>query len=205
MQEFLAFAAVVIIVSASGVMMPGPMFAASIFYGVRGGLAAGIRMAAGHTVVELPLVVLLGAGVLSLESFPESRAVISLVGAASLFAFAALQIRTAFGPKQGKASDPRHGAFFAGVVFSALNPFFIVWWATIGFKLIADALEMWSMFGIVVMFGLHIWMDYAWLAAVGAVSKKGGVILSGRNHRILVLALAGLMIYFGAGFLAEAL
>ena len=75
------FALLVIIVSASGVMAPGPLFAANISYGLQGGIRSGLKMAIGHTIVELPLVILLGIGVLSLESFPEFRTIITILGA----------------------------------------------------------------------------------------------------------------------------
>ncbi len=35
MEELLGFAAAVIIISTSGVMSPGPLFAANVFYGVK--------------------------------------------------------------------------------------------------------------------------------------------------------------------------
>ena len=73
MVQILEFAVLVIVISASGVMAPGPLFAANISYGLREGTRAGIKMAIGHTIVELPLVILLGIGVFSLESFPEFR------------------------------------------------------------------------------------------------------------------------------------
>ena len=71
MIEFLEFSVLVIIISASGVMAPGPLFAANLVYGLKQGTKSGIKMAVGHTIVEFPLVILLGIGVFSLESFPE--------------------------------------------------------------------------------------------------------------------------------------
>ncbi|MCH2405204.1 MAG: LysE family translocator, partial [Nitrosopumilus sp.] len=67
MVEILEFAVLVIVISASGVMAPGPLFAATVSYGLRKGTRAGLKIAIGHTIVELPLVILLGIGVFSLE------------------------------------------------------------------------------------------------------------------------------------------
>ena len=58
MIQFFEFAILVIIVSVSGVMAPGPLFAANVSYGLKGGAKTGIKMAIGHTIVELPLVIL---------------------------------------------------------------------------------------------------------------------------------------------------
>ncbi len=41
MQEFFAFAAAVVLISMSGVMSPGPLFASSLFYGIRRGQGLG--------------------------------------------------------------------------------------------------------------------------------------------------------------------
>ena len=87
------FALAVITISVSGVMSPGPLFAANVAYGLKGGARSGLKMAYGHTVIELPLVVLLGIGAITLVSLPQFRDVISLLGALSLFVFAAMQIK----------------------------------------------------------------------------------------------------------------
>ena len=94
MIQIIEFTVLVIIISASGVMSPGPLFTANITYGLREGAKSGIKIAIGHSIVELPLVILLGIGVFSLEIFPEFRTIISIFGAFTLFGFAAIQIKT---------------------------------------------------------------------------------------------------------------
>ena len=203
MEQFLEFAVLVIIISASGVMAPGPLFAANISYGLREGAKSGIKMATGHAMVELPLVILLGIGVFSLESFPEFRTIISILGAITLFIFAALQIRTILRRKEFSMKNQKQGALITGVLLSGLNPFFIIWWLTIGFKLISDAMLIWAFSGMLIMFGLHIWMDFAWLGAVSFLASKSTKILSNRNYKILMIGLSGMLVYFGITFLQE--
>ena len=203
MEQFLEFAVLVIVISASGVMAPGPLFAANISYGLREGAKSGIKMATGHTIVELPLVILLGIGVFSLESFPEFRTIISILGAITLFVFAALQIRTVLKEKQVAITNRKQGALITGVLLSGLNPFFIIWWLTIGFKLISDAMLIWAFSGMLIMFGLHIWMDFAWLGGISFLASKSTKILSNKNYKILMVGLSGMLIYFGITFLQE--
>ncbi|MBI1662638.1 MAG: LysE family transporter [Nitrosopumilus sp.] len=203
MEQFLEFAILVIVISASGVMAPGPLFAANISYGLREGAKSGIKMATGHAIVELPLVVLLGIGVFSLESFPEFRTTIAILGAITLFVFAALQIRTVLRKKEFSIKNQKQGALITGVLLSGLNPFFIIWWLTIGFKLISDAMLIWAFSGMLIMFGLHIWMDFAWLGAISFLASKSTKILSNRNYKILMIGLSGMLVYFGITFLQE--
>ena len=203
MQEFLGFALTVVIISVSGVMSPGPLFTANIMHGLKEGTQSGLKIAAGHTVIELPLIILLAVGVISLETIPEFKTTIVLLGAIGLFGFAGLQIKNALTKKMQTGIQVKHGAFLTGILFSALNPFFIIWWLTIGFKLISDSIEIWSYWGIGILFGVHIWMDFVWLGFVAFSASKAGNILSNQNYRILMIALSSVLIYFGISFVLE--
>jgi len=203
MEQLLGFAIVVIVISASGVMSPGPLFAANIFYGLKGGTKAGLKMAYGHTVVELPLVILLGVGAFSLETIPEFRTYITIIGAIGLFVFAGMQLKQIFKNTLDLSSKPKHGPFLAGILLSALNPFFIIWWLTIGFKLMSDSLVLWSFWGILIMFSFHIWMDYVWLSSTALISSRISKILSNRNFKFLLVGLSIILVYFGITFLID--
>ena len=203
MMQFFEFAILVIVVSASGVMAPGPLFAANVSHGLKKGARAGYKMAVGHTIVEFPLVVLLGIGVFSFESFPEFRIIISVLGAITLFVFAGLQVRSVLKNNELTSTNQKHDPLIAGILLSVLNPFFIIWWLTIGFKLISDAMLMWAFAGILVVFGLHIWMDFAWLGAVAFLAAKSSKILSNRNYKMLIIGLSMVLVYFGIMFLID--
>ena len=203
MTEIIEFAIIVIVISASGVMAPGPLFAANISYGLREGAKSGIKMAIGHTIVEFPLVILLGIGVFSLEIFPEFRMIISIVGAITLFVFALVQIKTVLQNNKNITSTPKHGPLVTGIILSALNPFFIIWWLTIGFKLISDAMLVWAFSGIIIVFFLHIWMDFAWLGGISFLASKSSKILSNRNYKFIMIGLSLLLVYFGITFLVD--
>jgi threonine/homoserine/homoserine lactone efflux protein len=205
MTQILEFAVLVIVISASGVMAPGPLFAANISYGLREGTKSGIKMAAGHTIVEFPLVILLGIGVFSLESFPEFRTIISIVGAITLFIFAFVQIKNVLQKNKDIVSIPKHSPLITGIILSALNPFFIIWWLTIGFKLISDAMLIWAFSGILIVFFLHIWMDFVWLGGISFLASKSSKLLSSGNYKVIMIGLSLLLVYFGITFLADIL
>lgn len=204
MEQLFQFAAVVILISLSGVMLPGPLFAANIFYGLKGGTKAGLKIAYGHTVVEFPLVILLGIGAFSLTTIPEFRIYITIISAIGLFVFAGLQIRRVFQHNIDHAIQPKHGPFFAGIFLTGLNPFFIFWWLTIGLKLISESLIFWSFWGIGIMFLLHIWMDYVWLSSTALMSLRLAKILSNKHFKFVILVLSCVLVYFGITFLIDA-
>jgi len=203
MEIIFSFAIMVIAISASGVMSPGPLFAANIVYGIKEGKIAGLKIAIGHTVVEFPLIILLGIGVLSLDIFPEYRIWITLIGAIGLFCFAALQIKSIFEKNFQKKLKPSRNSFMAGVFFTGLNPFFLIWWFTIGFKLITDSIQIWGIFGIIILFGFHIWMDYVWLFGIAGLASKAKDALSNKNYKIVIIGLSIVLIYFGIDSLMQ--
>lgn len=158
-------------------------------------------MAVGHTIVEFPLVILLGIGVFSLEIFPEFRTIISILGAITLFIFGTLQFKSIFEKKGFSKSRLDKSPTITGILLSVFNPFFIIWWLTIGFKLISDAVLVWTFAGILIVFVLHIWMDFAWLGTVSFLASKSFRILSNRNYKIIMAGLSMMSIYFGITFL----
>jgi threonine/homoserine/homoserine lactone efflux protein len=100
---------------------------------------------------------------------------------------------------------PKQGPIVTGILLSALNPFFIVWWLTIGFKLISDAMLIWAFAGILIVFIFHIWMDFAWLGITAFLASKSRKIISNRNYKIMILVLSLTLIYFGIMFLMDAI
>ena len=203
MQEVIGFAIMVVAISASGVMSPGPLFSANIIYGLKEGKIARLKIAVGHTIVEFPLIILLGTGIITSNIFPEFRVLIAVIGALGLFAFAGLQIKSIFQKNFQKNIKPSRGPILAGIFLSALNPFFIIWWLTVGLKLITESIELWGFLGIIILFLFHIWMDYVWLYIVAFFASKSRNFLSNRNYKILVISLAIVLIYFGLRFLTE--
>jgi threonine/homoserine/homoserine lactone efflux protein len=132
------FAAEVVLVSASGVLSPGPLFLTNIIYGSKQGITAGIKIAYGHTMVELPLVIILALGLFTFSYVflnSENLKIISIVGGIAMIVFALTQI---INFTKGKVDNERQyagvsdkkGPILLGVIFSALNPFFIIWWLT---------------------------------------------------------------------------
>jgi threonine/homoserine/homoserine lactone efflux protein len=67
-MNILEFAGEVILLSASGVLSPGPLFFTNLIYGIRQGAHAGIKIVYCHTIVELPLITILALGMSKFSS-----------------------------------------------------------------------------------------------------------------------------------------
>ncbi|HEX7034085.1 MAG TPA: LysE family transporter, partial [Nitrososphaera sp.] len=168
-MELLDFGVQVIAISASGVLAPGPLFFANVLYGTKQGTRAGLKVAYGHTVVELPLIMALAAGLFSSSAAVQYAGTIGLVGGIGILGFACLQIADVIRKKNAITAPvmaSKKSPFVAGIAFSALNPFFLLWWLTAGLKLVADSYTAFGFaLGTILLFGMHIWMDYAWLTS----------------------------------------
>ena len=191
-------------VSASGVLAPGPLFIANLLQGARQGSKAGLKMAYGHTFVEFPLIALLAVGIVSSFTLLNSHLdTIGLVGGVAILGFAAFQVLSLSQIKDNPtlAGSKGRGPFVTGIVLTALNPFFLVWWLTVGLKVIADSLTFGVVAGIILVFGFHIWMDYVWLTGSAYLSSRGASLLKSKYYVLLVLGLTGVLVYFGLNFI----
>lgn len=206
------FAAQVILISASGVLSPGPLFFANLLYGSKGAAMSGVKLAYGHTTVELPIVILLAVGLFSYPAFADRYAsVIGLVGGAGIIGFAILQ-GVSFAQSKGGAEITASGKLgsllryrksspvFVGAALSALNPFFLTWWFTAGLKLILDSFAFGVVTGIVLLFVFHIWMDYAWLASTAHLASKGKSVLKSRYYMLIYYGVIAALACYGVYF-----
>lgn len=201
----------VVIISASGALAPGPLLVATMNVSLRAGRYAGFMAAFGHMVFELPLVVAISFGIWSFINDPAVSFSIGLVGAIALIVFGILQARSSLrsistkeekinGDPQSKLVLGRRGfsaAFLVGLLFTGLNPYFLTWWFTVGLTLISEAIKMGAITGVFLMFAFHIWLDYAWLGAAGYATATGASFLKPRQINILSLALAVMVAAFG--------
>jgi threonine/homoserine/homoserine lactone efflux protein len=206
-MNVLDFGIEVLAVSASGVLAPGPLFFANLVYGARHDKWSGIKVAYGHTVVELPLIVILAAGLFTFDAAKKNAGTIGLIGGIAILAFAGLQIVSIIREKRGYEAPPiadSKGPFIVGIALSALNPFFLIWWFTAGLKLISDSTAFGVGSGVVILFALHIWMDYVWLAGTAYLASKGAFFLKSKYYLVLLLGLAVILMCYGISFVLEA-
>ena len=204
----------VIIVSTSGVFSPGPLFFVNLFYGSKYGSIMGLKLAIGHTFVEFPLLVLLFYGVskfslVSLSDYDIFK-IIGIVGGVLMIFFSFMQIYPVIKNKSLETNNQYSkyaikNAILVGMIFTGLNPFFLVWWSTIGLKLVSDSVNNFGYLnGIFLLFFSHIWMDYFWLWITSFMSSKGRSIAKEKVYRILLLFFSTVIGIFGVNLLITA-
>jgi threonine/homoserine/homoserine lactone efflux protein len=94
------------------------------------------------------------------------------------------------------------GPLVVGIIFTAMNPFFVIWWLTVGIKLISDTIYLFGIVeGVFLLFLFHIWMDYAWLALTAYLISKGWSIVKMRSYHLFMVCINIVLISYGFYFL----
>ncbi|MEM2550156.1 MAG: LysE family transporter [Nitrososphaerota archaeon] len=199
----------IILVSASGALFPGPLFIATVLQGLRQGAKAGLMIATGHIIVEFLLVLIIAAGVTMILIYSQLSVIITIIGSLALIVFGSMQVVSVLRKKNSdvvsKDAGLMQNSLFIGLLFTSLNPAFITWWFTIGLKLVLDAFVLASWLGILIMFFSHVWMDYAWLTFVSYTAGKGGERILKKWTRPIVVILSALLIVLGISLLLQLL
>jgi len=190
----------VVVISFSGVMMPGPMTAVTLAKSYKSPWA-GAQIALGHAVIEVPLILLIYLGFAQFFQHDLVRLVLSVLGSGMIIWLGISMFRARVEVvRQGK--DLPYNAFSAGILTSAFNPFFLLWWATIGSMLIMRILDF-ALAGLVAFIIVHWLCDLVWLSLVSTVIYRTHSLWGRRLQEWLFTACSLLLIGFGLWFLVS--
>ncbi len=192
----------IIVISFSGVMMPGPMFAVTLAKSYRSPWA-GTRISLGHAVIEVPLILLIYFGFAQFFQNSLVQLVLSVVGSGMIIWLGVSMFRARTEVVQ-KGKDLPYSAFTAGILTSGLNPFFLLWWATIGSLLLMRFLDF-GMAGLGIFIIAHWLCDLAWLSFISVVVYKTHALWGRQFQSGLFIACSLLLVGFGLWFLVSGL
>jgi threonine/homoserine/homoserine lactone efflux protein len=196
----LLFLAIVAFISLSGVIMPGPVFAATVAKGYSD-LKAGLKIAAGHAVIEVPLIAAIFLGFDTVVNDRYVFAVVGIVGGLLLFYMGAEMVRSREKLVRGN-TEMKYSSFTAGILTTIANPYFLLWWATVGAALITGAVQ----FGLIMLpvFAIvHISCDFGWDHFVSVTVFKSKGLWSERRHHYLFVISGIIMLFFAVYFIAS--
>jgi len=187
-----------IVISLSGVMMPGPMFAVTLAKSYKSPWA-GAHISLGHAVIEVPLILLIYFGFAQFFHNSIVQLVLSLLGGGMVLWLGIGMFRARADVVQvGK--DLPYSAFTAGILTSGLNPFFLVWWATIGSLLIMRFLDF-GIVGLTVFIVVHWLCDLVWLSFVSQLVYKTRSLWGIKFQEWVFIASSLLLAGFGVWFI----
>jgi threonine/homoserine/homoserine lactone efflux protein len=189
-------------ISLSGVMAPGAVTAATIAAGTRR-RHAGMLIAVGHGIVEFPLMFMIMAGMDRLFASEAAKIVVGLAGGVMMLWMGAGMWRERNGTGGNQAKKNSRGPVWTGVVLSAGNPYFLLWWATVGLTLATQARDF-GAWAFALFAVIHWTCDLIWLEILSWTSFKGSHWLGGRWERIVLTICAVALAVFGVMFIYNA-
>ena len=189
--------------------MPGPLLTYNINQSMRVGIRSGFLLIAGHAILELATIALLFLGVGTFLSTNTAQIVIGLAGGLLLILFGAIMVRDVIKGKakldlQESGKGKSGNLVINGIVISAMNPYFIIWWTVIGLGLMLAAYNAYGIPGIAVFFVGHILADLTWYVFISILVSRARKLLNDKAYKIIVGILALVLIGFGVSFIMSA-
>lgn len=190
----------VVVISLSGVMLPGPMFAVLFTKSYRSPWA-GTQMSLGHAVVEVPIILLIYFGFAQFFQNNIVQLALSILGGGMVLWLAIVIFRARREVvQQGK--DLPYNAFVAGIFMTGLNPFFLLWWATIG-AMLTMRFTGFGAVGLVTFIIVHWLCDLFWLSFVSTVVYRTRSLWRRDYQEWVFVACSLLLVGFGIWFVVS--
>ena len=205
--EVILFAVTSFWVGLSGALVPGPMLTVTISDSIKKGFRAGPLVVLGHVIVESCLIIFLILGLGWLIRSDTAALVIGTVGGLML-TYLGYRIARSPTPSQipGNGSPvQKRGSILSGIITSLSNPYFFIWWATVGWAFMLRGIELAGVAGIIGFLVGHWTSDLSWYSIVSFFSSKGRHILPGKRYKILMIICGIFLITLGAYFIYTAI
>lgn len=200
--DFYVFLASVALISLSGVMMPGPLFAVTIEKAAKRKYA-GLLISVGHGIVEFPLMFLIYFA-LTQFSVPDSvKMGVGIIGGLLMIIMGVRIFRNRNKPDD-KTETSKQDTLVAGIWTTAANAGFILWWLTIGTTLIINA-QYFGLVGFSIFTVTHWMADFVWYTIVAFAIYKSRRFWTKRVDQGINFFCVAVLVGFGAYFISSAL
>jgi threonine/homoserine/homoserine lactone efflux protein len=189
------------VVALSGALMPGPLLTGTVGEAARRGFWAGPLIIAGHALLEAALVLLLLAGVGAWLHRPGVLGLVGVLGAGMLGWMGLALMRSSRHSRlefDAKADSGLHPVL-AGALLSAANPYFLLWWLTIGLGYVLFSAK-YGLLGVALFYTGHILADFVWYSLVSGAVAQGRRFISDRLYQGFLACCGLFLVGFGGYF-----
>ncbi|MCC7551092.1 MAG: LysE family translocator [Methanobacterium sp.] len=205
--EVILFAAASFWVGLSGAMVPGPMLTVTISDSLKKGSRAGPLVVLGHVIAETILILLLVLGLGWAIGSKQVTMFIGGIGGLMLiyigYTIARSPIPTEI-PGDGEPVEKR-GSVLSGIVTSVTNPYFYIWWATVGWAFMLKGIELAGIIGVFSFLLGHWGADLSWYSVVSFFTSKGRHVLPGKRYKIMMIICGVFLVFLGVYFIYSTL
>ena len=189
------------LIALSGALMPGPLLTITISESTRRGAIVGPLVIFGHGILELSLITALLLGMAPLLQRNDVFVFISLVGGSILLwmAFSMFKSLPGLHLDVAPGKEKSKNLVITGILFSLANPYWIIWWASIGLGYILHSVK-YGIIGVAAFFLGHILADLAWYALISFGVARGRRFFSDVFYRRLIGCCASFLVIFSCYF-----
>jgi len=191
-------------VSISGAFSPGPLTASTVVVGTRKFAKGGLLVAFGHMIFEFPyvmIIALLSSSISSLLTNITVSYTLTLMIFSFIIFFSYMNIKEGVNIiKKRNVQMKKNGRYtlnpiLIGILLTGLNPYFLLWWFSVGLSLIQLSISMGAAY-LLLMYVVHVWMDYFWLTLMGFAGESSVKILNSKGYGALLIMLGLTLIIF---------
>jgi threonine/homoserine/homoserine lactone efflux protein len=196
------------VVGLSGTMAPGPVLTVTISETLKRGFKAGPLIVLGHALLEIILLALIGLGLGPFFERPAVTTVFLSAGGVVLLWMGAQMLlthkRITEEALRATGTPSPYGPVLAGIVLSISNPYWIIWWVTIGMGFVTQSLQH-GLIGLICFYCGHILSDLAWYSFVSFSVSAGRRLCPPLVYRILFILCGTMLIVLGSLFISKVL
>jgi threonine/homoserine/homoserine lactone efflux protein len=204
MFSLLTIFASAFVVGLSGAMAPGPVLTVTISETLKRGFRAGPLIVLGHAILEIILLALIAAGLGPFFQHPTVTMVFLSAGGVVLLLMGAQMIitnkRTTEDALNAKGAESPYGPVLAGIVLSVSNPFWIIWWVTVGMGFVTQSLQF-GIAGLLSFYFGHILADLAWYSFVSFSVSAGRRLCPPMLYRVVFITCGIALVCLGGIFI----
>jgi threonine/homoserine/homoserine lactone efflux protein len=205
-MELIAVFTGAFIIALSGAIVPGPLLTLTVGRAIEEGARAGPLIVLGHALSEIVVVVGMIFGLGNYLRNPRVTEVIAVVGGLVLLWMGFDMVKSWKSGSEleveiaAAGSPHRSGSVITGIIGNISNPYWILWWATVGVALITAAMKK-GVLGIGVFFTGHILADLIWYSLIAFSLSAGRRWLTGKHYQTLLLGCGITMLCLAAYFI----
>lgn len=202
--EILLFAITSFGVGLSGALVPGPMLTVTISDSVNNGFKAGPLVILGHFMTEIAIMLVILGGLGWIIGSKTAVFIIGTVGGLVLI-FMGYNIsrshKSLSDIEKEENKQSTYGSVIGGIITSLSNPFFYVWWATVGCAFMFKGLELAGVIGLLGFVIGHWLADLSWFSVVSLFSSRGSNLMSDRSYKVAMIICGVFLILLGSYFI----
>ncbi len=204
MIEIVLFALTSFGVGLSGALVPGPMFTVTVSDSVKKGFIAGPRVVLGHIMAEILMMIVILAGLGQILGSQTAAFIIGIFGGIVLIFMGYNTSRsntTLSNIKTEENEIQKYGSFLKGVITSISNPYFFIWWGTIGLAFMFKGLALAGIIGLLA-FSIGHWLaDLSWFSIISFASSRGSKFMNDKTYKAVMVICGAFLVLLGIYFI----